>query len=52
VTRYITLTLLVQEVSFSCSDMGNLMDKITSAAARVELFKQVMGGCADGHGDV
>ena len=40
-----TLTLpVVQEVSFNCNDMGNLMDKITSATARAELFKQVMGG--------
>jgi hypothetical protein len=32
----------VQEVSFSCKDMGNFMDLITSASARAEVFKQVI----------
>ena len=31
----------MQEVSFSCQDMSNLLDFVTSASARAEVFKQV-----------
>jgi hypothetical protein len=31
-----------KEVSFSCADMSNLMNSITSASARADVFKQVI----------
>lgn len=37
-----SVTLCGQEVSFSCKEMGNFMDLITSASARAEVFKQVI----------